>query len=75
MSESIWSVGKMIDDLKPILYENGNFFVTEYAKGFRVWRKGVTSAVLCATIGKGPRHGLPRAIQECNERQRREQGK
>lgn len=56
--------------LQDIKHETHDFWVLDVgAKGFEVYRKGCTHSTKVASIGPGPRHGLPRAIEEAQRRQ------
>ena len=55
-----------------IKHETENFFVLEEgAKGYEVYRKGITHATRVASIGHGPapQLGLTRAREECARRE------
>jgi len=51
-----------------IVYEQGDYWVKRVAKGFEVYRVGVTSSVRCARIGYGGDKGLERAKSEIERR-------
>lgn len=56
--------------LKDIKYETHDFWVLDVgAKGFEVYRKGITASTRVASIGPGANFGLPRAIAETDKRQ------
>lgn len=58
-----------------ILHETAHFWVLAVGKkGFEVYRTGLTHSTRVARIGhateQSPHLGLPRAIQECERRER-----
>jgi len=53
-----------------IKHETKDFWVLDVgAKGFEVYKTGITHSTRVAIIGHGPALGLPRAIQEAQQRQ------
>ncbi|KAF1049310.1 MAG: hypothetical protein GAK38_00766 [Xylophilus sp.] len=53
-----------------IKYETRDFWVLDVgARGFEVYRTGITHSARCASIGRGPTLGLARAIAEADRRQ------
>jgi hypothetical protein len=55
-------------NLKDIVFEDGDFFVVKVAKGFEVYRSGVTHPTRCAQIGFEGQPGLDRCKAEINRR-------
>lgn len=55
---------------KSIKYETKDFWVLDVGeKGFEVYQTGITASTRVASIGHGETLGLPRAIQEADQRQ------
>lgn len=53
---------------RDILYQRGAYWVTKAARGYEVYRTGVTHSTRCATIDFAGQAGLARAIKECDRR-------
>lgn len=54
--------------LKDIVHEEGPYWVLRVAKGFEVYKNGVTHSTRCAHFGYTGDEGLRRAIAECRRR-------
>lgn len=52
-----------------IIYETDKHFVVRAAKGFEVYRNGVTHSTRCAIIGYEGQKGLDRAKEEIARRE------
>ncbi len=53
---------------RDILHEDGPYWVRAAAKGYEVYKTGITHSTRCATIGFTGAKGLRRAIDECSRR-------
>ena len=51
-----------------IVFERGDYWVKRAAKGFEVYKTGVTHSTRCAIIGYEGQKGLDRAKQEIERR-------